>query len=255
MADDYSVVPPNELLTEDEQQRQAFWNSIQPTYTPSVTPNQLAPHIKRGPDGQLTLDGQPPTTMLPNGIPAWESLTPTDKAIIYYESGGRNILQQQVDPSISSAGGYYQITDSTWKDIAPKAGIDVHQYPTAISAPFEVQTAAAHALQQERGLSPWVPYNPQLRNALGAPALKPGLMGPSQAGLPASLSQPVVAAASPPQTINVNMPSSSGPEEAGMKTNPLVMLSILQKMMAGTHSFTPVDYDPWKVANLGKEIG
>jgi hypothetical protein len=185
--------------------------------------------------------------LLPSGI------TPIDAAIIQYESGGRNILQQQVDPSVSSASGYYQITDSTWKDIALKAGIDVHQYPTAMSAPFEVQTAAAHALQQERGLSPWTPYNPQLRNALAGPALKPGLMGPSQAGLPVSLSQPVTAGTSPPptQTINVNMPTGS--EEAGMKANPLVMLSILQKMMAGTHSFTPVDYDPWKVANLGKE--
>lgn len=72
-----------------------------------------------------------------------------------YESGGRNILQQVVSPKISTASGYYQITNTTWRDIAPKIGIDTSKHPTAMSAPREVQRKAALALYNERGIEPW----------------------------------------------------------------------------------------------------
>jgi hypothetical protein len=83
-----------------------------------------------------------------------------------YESGGRNVLNYMYDKT-HTAGGYYQITNSTWRDIAPKAGIDLGLFPTAISAPKEVQRQAAAKLFEERGWSPWALYNPALARAIG----------------------------------------------------------------------------------------
>jgi hypothetical protein len=84
-----------------------------------------------------------------------------------YESPNGNVRNYRYDPT-HTASGYYQITDSTWRDIAPAAGIDTKQYPTAMSAPYGVQTDAATALYNQRGFSPWAPYNPRLSNAIDA---------------------------------------------------------------------------------------
>lgn len=97
------------------------------------------------------------------------------------ESGNRNILQTAysggpgaINPSTgthtapSSASGLYQITDQTWRGWAPKVGVDLRQYPTAMSAPPAIQRkVAAYGLQSE-GLKPWAPYNPKLARDLGA---------------------------------------------------------------------------------------
>lgn len=87
-------------------------------------------------------------------------------AIMRFESGGRNIMNYRFaeNPSMYTAGGYYQITNSTWRDIAGSAGINLQQYPTAISAPFDVQRNAATALFQQRGFQPWAPHNPALNS-------------------------------------------------------------------------------------------
>lgn len=90
----------------------------------------------------------------------------TDQAlglIEQYESGGRNIRNPK-----SSASGYYQFLDSTWREIAPQVGIDTGLYPTAMSASRELQRAAATRLYEQRGFSPWAPYNANLRAALAA---------------------------------------------------------------------------------------
>jgi len=55
----------------------------------------------------------------------------------------------------STASGYGQITDPTWRDIAPAAGIDTSQYSRAMAAPEPVQKAAAGALYAQRGAQPW----------------------------------------------------------------------------------------------------
>jgi hypothetical protein len=47
-----------------------------------------------------------------------------------------------VNPS-SGASGLYGFLTSTWQSIAPQAGVDINQYPTAASAPASVQTAVA----------------------------------------------------------------------------------------------------------------
>ena len=94
-------------------------------------------------------------------------------AIRQFESGGRNILQQAVGPNggfnpstgtvtgPSTAQGYYQITNTTWSGIPS----DITQgYPNAMSAPPQVQTAAAAYLYNTQGFAPWAPYNSNLNN-------------------------------------------------------------------------------------------
>ena len=103
-----------------------------------------------------------------------------DKPLIRkYESGGRNIEQGVVgprggyNPSVgrvtgpSSASGYYQMIDPTWRAAAAKVGIDTQKYPRAINAPEELQDKAAEALYREQGLRPWAPYNRALAAATG----------------------------------------------------------------------------------------
>lgn len=62
--------------------------------------------------------------------------------ILKYESGGRNIYNSKysINPNYYTASGYYQITNSTWRGVPSSI---TQGYPTAISAPFDVQTAAA----------------------------------------------------------------------------------------------------------------
>jgi len=121
-----------------------------------------------------------------------------------YESGGRNVMQGIVppgggyNPSVgrvtgpSTAQGYYQITNTTWRDAAPKAGVDLAQFPTAMSAPKEVQAKVAQALYNERGFQPWAPYNPKLAQAISGQSVSPG--APDQAA-----AQPPTQAEPPPE--------------------------------------------------------
>ncbi len=90
-----------------------------------------------------------------------------------FESGGRNIK----NPT-SSASGPWQFLDSTWRETAPKEGVDISQYPTAMSAPVDVQKRVAQRLYNERGYSPWAPYNSRLAAALRGP----GVGGAGRAG-------------------------------------------------------------------------
>lgn len=85
------------------------------------------------------------------------------------ESGGRNVPNYKFGPGFT-AQGHFQITNSTWRDIARTAGIDLGQYPNAMSAPYAVQRSAANALIDTRGVQPWAPHNPALRAALGGAA-------------------------------------------------------------------------------------
>ena len=111
-------------------------------------------------------------------------------AIMKFESGGRNVHQNVVpagggyNPSTgtvtgpSSASGYFQMINPTWRSAAAMAGIDTAKYPTAMSAPYEVQRAAAQALYNKEGFAPWAPYNARLRSYIaqrgGAGAFTPG---------------------------------------------------------------------------------
>jgi hypothetical protein len=88
-----------------------------------------------------------------------------DRVVAPLESGNRNIMQQV--NNTSTANGYYQITNSTWRDVAPKAGVDVDKYPTAMSAPRDIQKQVAQELYQQRGIQPWADFNPAVARAVG----------------------------------------------------------------------------------------
>lgn len=121
-----------------------------------------------------------------------------------HESRGRNILQNVVgpqggyNPSVgrvtgpSSAQGYFQITNTTWQEFAPGAGVDTGKYPNALSAPYEVQKAVARNIVTTSGVQHWTNYNSNLRQAVafaGLPTSGPIRGGtgaaPSTAGAPA----------------------------------------------------------------------
>ena len=79
------------------------------------------------------------------------------------ESGGQNILNRQGPGGTpaSTASGYYQMIDSTWKLAAKLAGIDASHYNRAIDAPYELQHKAALALINAQGERPWVSSAPR----------------------------------------------------------------------------------------------
>lgn len=124
---------------------------------------------------------------MPKDIPRFDDWVKTVKPRRYdtesaldlisqHESGGRNIKQQVVppgggyNPSVgrvtgpSTASGPWQITNSTWRKRAPRE--IVSKYPTAISAPVEVQRQVAGKIYNETGFRDWEPYNASLRKAI-----------------------------------------------------------------------------------------
>ena len=70
------------------------------------------------------------------------------------ESGNRNVVNT-LDPRRSSASGYWQTTDTTWRGGAALAGVDTRQYPRATAAPYATQRQVARALYDQYGQKPW----------------------------------------------------------------------------------------------------
>lgn len=116
------------------------------------------------------------------GAPAAGGIDATLDLIKDKESGGQNIMQQVVppgggyNPSVgrvtgpSTAQGFYQITNTTWRQYAPEAGISTERYPNAMSAPEEVQRLVAKTILTSPnggGVQHWADYNPALKRALG----------------------------------------------------------------------------------------
>lgn len=127
-------------------------------------------------------------------------------ALKTFESGGRNIPNTHEGTTSGQAQGYDQITTGTWKDFAPKAGVDLSQYPNALSAPQAVQDAVAKTIPMGR----WAPetlaylkgqgYSVDPTKTLGANIAANGASsGTTLADQPGSLASP--AAPSSPQDI------------------------------------------------------
>lgn len=68
------------------------------------------------------------------------------EAISHFESNG-NVAA--TNPT-STASGAYQITNGTWRQFAPQTGVSLSQYPTASSAPLNVQTQVAYQIPLAR---------------------------------------------------------------------------------------------------------
>jgi hypothetical protein len=75
--------------------------------------------------------------------------TPMD-IVLNAESGNRNIANTHATTSSGQAQGYPQITTGTWTDFAPKAGVDLKQYPTPMDAPRDVQIKVASQIPLNR---------------------------------------------------------------------------------------------------------
>ena len=91
---------------------------------------------------------------------------PLDLIAQFESGGGQNIPNYRFDAR-HTAFGPWQVTDSNWKSIAPKVGIDLSQYPTTRSAPVDMQRKVAQHLYDTEGYAPWAPYNPKLASAIG----------------------------------------------------------------------------------------
>jgi hypothetical protein len=75
-----------------------------------------------------------------------------------FESGGQNIPNVTKGTSSGQAQGYDQITTGTWNDFAPRAGIDLSQFPTPMSAPREVQQQVANTIPMGRWANETLQY-------------------------------------------------------------------------------------------------
>lgn len=105
----------------------------------------------------------------------------------------------------SGAGGAYQFVPSTWRAYGSQAGVDLGQYPTAQSAPSDVQDAVFAQAVNKRGLGDWTcpgcdpALNSYLQSNPGAANLPVfGSQAPTGLGTTvAGAGQPVVPAPAP----------------------------------------------------------
>jgi hypothetical protein len=84
-----------------------------------------------------------------------------------YESAGRNVLnyKNSLDPNYYTAGGYWQIVNSTWNRYAgliPGAS----QFGRAIDAPEPIQRQVAGQILMHEGYGPWSNYDRPLAMAI-----------------------------------------------------------------------------------------
>ena len=142
-------------------------------------------------------------------------------ALADIESGDKNIVSgvdkdsqgltvaQGGNPSEISQG-HFQIQTATWRDFAKQAGVDVNQYPTAMSAPREVQAQVASVIP----LSRFGPRTQTLLRSRFGPLDTNQTVG-ALAGTPALTFAPNAAgprvATAPPPPFNPN----AGPRVAG----------------------------------------
>jgi len=112
------------------------------------------------------------------GMPREQALD----ALATRESGNKNVPNAE---GASTASGYWQMLDSTWKEAAKLASIDVSKYPRAMDAPWMAQRAAAGALFDKYGATPWAASAPKGGTAIaaatplgGPPQATPGVAAP-----------------------------------------------------------------------------
>ena len=145
---------------------------------------------------------------------AFQSLSDLVK---HFESSGDYGV---VNPK-SGAGGAYQFVPSTWRQYGSQLGVDTSAYPTAQSAPPEVQDAVFQQAVAKRGLSDWTcpGCNPALSSYISA--------NPGDAKLAAFGDQPPAAPAAPPPAVPAPAPQQAqGP-------NPMLLASLMNAAGGG----------------------
>ena len=147
------------------------------------------------------------------------------------ESGNRNIPQNIVDANTARgtpAGGYFQIIDPTWRTYAGGAGVDVSQYPNAMSAPRDIQAKVASAIP----VNQWGPNTvnalkskfpgvdtSQTLGALQSTVLNGGSGAPGPMDPSAQAGGPGAALGTPGSTVNPPIPTTPG---TTINSNPAV---------------------------------
>jgi hypothetical protein len=151
------------------------------------------------------------------------------QGVVTRESGNRNVPNQQGPGGtpLSSSSGYFQITDPTWRENARLAGVDTDKYPTAMSAPREVQHQVAGLLYDREGERPWA-------------ASAPGATGTAGLGNPPDLPP------APDRQVSDWTPAERkyGPDDIHMPAKPNGWLSLMEAgfgMMGGTSPFAAVN--------------
>lgn len=144
------------------------------------------------------------------------------------ESSNQNIPQKIHDINTdrgTPAGGYFQIIDPTWRTYAPRAGVDLKQFPTAMSGNRDVQQRVAAQ----------IPIN-QWGNASQA-ALKAAYPGLNTSQTLGSLSNPSISGSSGivDPTIAAGGPGAT-PAPAAAPTTVADALAALTKAGAGGKS-------------------
>ena len=81
-----------------------------------------------------------------------------------YESQGKNVPNYMFQPGFT-AEGYYQVTHTNWRHIAPVFGINATRPMGGSGAD---QAAVALYLMRRSGLQNWTNYNPRLRQAMAS---------------------------------------------------------------------------------------
>lgn len=90
--------------------------------------------------------------MIPELVVTAALMAPVLDEIERCESGGRNVMNYMhtSNPSYYTTGGYYQITNGTWRDFGGTAFA-----PTAIEASKAQQKIVAQRILAARGTQPW----------------------------------------------------------------------------------------------------
>jgi hypothetical protein len=138
----------------------------------------------------------------PEGLAA---LRPTEGRYdqIHYPSG---------DPS--TASGAYGFLDRTWREQAPKAGVDITKYPRAYMAPPAAQDAVAAITP----ISHWtgvdsrgVPFNAAAQRLAANPAY---ITGATRGAAPAGVAEPAAAGPAASGDIDLAAPAAAAPGAA-----------------------------------------
>jgi len=142
--------------------------------------------------------------------------------VLQAESGDRNINNTHQTTSSGQAQGNLQITTGTWADFAPKAGIDLKQYPTAESAPRDVQIKVGSLIPLNRWASSTV--NAVLAKYPGIDTSKP--LGEIQSAALGGSGAPAAAPGAPPatQTAGTTLPGF----QPGSQANKMTMAGLQQ---------------------------
>ena len=145
--------------------------------------------------------------------------------VLQAESGDRNINNTHQTTSSGQAQGNLQITTGTWADFAPKAGIDLKQYPTAESAPRDVQIKVGSLIPLNRWASSTV--NAVLAKYPGIDTSKP--LGEIQSAALGGSGAPAAAPGAPgappaTQTAGTTLPGF----QPGSQANKMTMAGLQQ---------------------------